>query len=521
MKMKRYIIILITVCGLITASCSADFLETHSTQGVDEGNIFISVDNANIALEGTLKLMYVRGSSQNYSGYETLLIMNEMMGDDVVFSAVGSTSLYKTSYQWSLHRNITSGMMNYCYLYHYRIIANLNLIIANIDDAAGSQSERDRIKGEALTLRAAHYFNLVRLWAQRYDYESGKENTQLGIPLILDLETAETPQPRSTVEAVYDAIYTDLTDAIVLLKTEKARTNKIHPNQSIAHGLLSRVALTMGRWDDAATHSRAARTSEYALDPAIYTEKPGRFHSQANSEWMWGVKRIVAENDGFYTFHCFMGNTDAIVTRQSPKCIYNWLYHKMSDSDIRKACFAATKAIANDPSLFSRPTYNPAKPNDNQVPAYFNNKFMVPERNDPQVDCPYMRVAEMYLNEAEALARLGKNGEAQQVLFELTNFRDPSYVKSTKTGEALLEEILLQRRFELWGEGHRWFDLKRMNLPLDRNLEATLPNGSTEVTNHASSTAQVMEVPAGDKRWQFVFSDNELDNNPNIIQNEL
>jgi hypothetical protein len=519
--MKKYIIIFISILGLITTSCGSDFLETHSTQGVDEGNIFTSTDNANVALEGVLKLMYVRGSAQNYSGYETMLIMSEMMGDDVVFSAVGSTSYYKTSYQWSLHRTITSAMMNYCYLYHYKIIANVNLIIANIDEAAGSQSERDRIKGEALVLRAAHYFNLVRMWAKRYNYESEKENEQLGVPLILDLETSETPQPRASVEAVYEAICEDLTDAIKLLEVEKTRVNKIHPNQSVAHGLLSRVALTMGHWEEAAVHARAARISEYKLNPTIYTEKPGRFHDQVNSEWMWGIKRIAAENDGFYTFHTFMGNTDAIVTRQSPKCIYNWLYHKMSNGDVRKGCFAATKAIANNPDLFTRPTFDPEKPTANEVPAYFNNKFMAPSRNDPQIDCPYMRVAEMYLNEAEALARLNRNSEAQQVLFELTNFRDPSYVKSTKTGGELLEEVLLQRRFELWGEGHRWFDLKRMNLPLNRALEATLPNGKIEATNHASSTAQVLEVPAGDKRWEFLFSDNELDNNPNIVQNDL
>jgi hypothetical protein len=513
--MKKYILIFIAIWGLIAASCSSDFLETHSTQGVDEGNIFTTTGNANIALEGTFKLMYERGSAQNYSGYETMLIMSEMMGDDVVFSAVGSTTLYKTSYQWSLHRNITSAMMNYCYLYHYRIIANVNLIIANIDNAEGEQIDRDYIKGQALALRAAHYFNLVRMWGYRYNYESEQENTKLGVPLILDLETSQEPQPRSTVEQVYEAIYQDLNEAIELLKVMPTRSNKIHPNQSVAHGLLSRVALTMGRWADAATHAKAARTSEYNLVSTIYTEKPGRFYDQSNSEWMWGNKRIVSENDGFYTFHSFMGNTDAIVTRQSPKCIYNWLYHKISDTDVRKGCFAATRTIANNSDLFTRPTDGTA------APAYFNNKFMVVSRNDPQVDCPYMRIAEMYLNEAEALSRQGKDAEAQQVLFELTNFRDPGYTKSTLTGTALLEEILLQRRIELWGEGHRWFDLKRMNLPLDRDMAATLPTGSTEASNHAVAAAQILQIPAGDNRWQFVFSDNELDNNPHIIQNDL
>jgi len=508
--MKNCLYFILSLC--LFSSCSSEFLEVHSTQGVDEGNIFSNLTNANIALEGTLKLMYVRGSSQNYSGYETMMIMSEMMGDDVVFSAVGSTSLYKTSYQWSLHRNITSAMMNYCYLYHYKIIANLNLIIANIDDTDGEPLMKDYIKGQALALRAAHYFNLVRMWAKRY--EAGKNNEQLGVPLILDLETSETPQPRSTVEEVYTAICQDLDDAIELLAVTPTRSNKIHPDRSVAQGLRSRVALTMGDWQIAADNAHAARQG-YTLDPNICTEKPGRFHDQSNQEWMWGNKHIAAENDGFYTFHCFMGNTDAIVTRQSPKCIFNWLYHKISDTDIRKAMFAPDKTTANDDTKFTRPTAGTA------VPAYFNNKFMVIDKSSPDVDCPYMRVAEMYVNEAEALARLGRNSEAQQVLYDLTHFRDPGYVKSANTGEALIEEVLLQRRIELWGEGHRWFDLKRLNAPLNRTLAATLPDGKLETSNHAIATAQVMEVPAGDVKWQFVFSDNELDNNPNIVQNEI
>ena len=102
----------------------------------------------------------------------------------------------------------------------------------------------------------------------------------------------------------------------------------------------------------------------------------------------------------------------------------------------------------------------------------------------------------MYLNEAEALARLGRNSEAQQALFDLIITRDPAYTKSSNTGDALVEEILLQRRIELWGEGFRYFDLKRMNLPLDRSKPAILPDGSTQATNHNASWAQYLVITA-------------------------
>jgi hypothetical protein len=491
-------------------SCSTEFLETHSTTRVDEGVVFLNTNNAQMALEGVFRRMFWNGSSQNYMGYETILVMSDLMGEDILFGK--STTLFLQSYNWSIHRTITSAMMNYCFRYHYEIIANVNLIIQGIDGAEGDQIDKDHIKGKALAIRAAHYFNLVRMWAKRYEY--GAENTHLAVPLILDTETGTEPQPQATVIQVYTAILEDLDNAIELLEGLPTRANKIHPNQSVAYGLKARVLLSMGEWEEAAKNALLARTDEYRLSETIFTETPGRFYDQANVEWMWGTKRIDAENQGFSSLQVFFGNANAITSRNGPKCIYNYLYHNIDDTDLRKGMFAATEAIANS-SAFSRPQ------SSTEVPAYYNNKFMLPDHSNPQVDCPYMRVAEMYLIEAEGLARAGKSEDAQQVLYALITTRDPAYRKSVKTGDALVEEILLHRRIELWGEGFRYFDLKRMNMPLNRSAPAVLPNGQEEPSNHNVSIAQQMEIPAGDKRWQFLFSDNELDNNPHIVQNEL
>lgn len=509
--MKKCITTFVTaVLLLMTTSCSRDFLETYSSQGVDEGTIFMNTENAAGALEGVFKLMYLRGSQQNYIGYETMLVMSDLMGEDLLFGK--STTLFLQSYNWSVHRNITSAMMNYCYKYHYNIIANVNTILENIDGADGPQSDKDYIKGQVYVIRAAHYFNLVRMWGKRYN--PGENNEQLGVPLVINPETSETPQPRATVEEVYKVINEDLDKAIELLDGFPVRTNKIHPNQSVANGLKSRVLLTQGKWSEAAQYAKAARTGEYQLSQTIFTETPSRFCDQSNSEWMWGTKRIAAEDEGFSSLQVFFGNTDATTSRNGPKCIYNVLYHKISDTDKRKGMFAATKAIAMS-DAFVRPQPG------TDVPAYYNNKYLVPDHNSPQVDCPYMRIAEMYLNEAEGYARAGNHAQAQQALYDLIITRDPAYVKSTKTGNDLIEEILLHRRIELWGEGFRYFDLKRLNLPCIRNEAAILPNGSAQVSNHSASIAQYLEILAGDKKWEYLFSDDELNNNPNIVQNEL
>jgi hypothetical protein len=140
---------------------------------------------------------------------------------------------------------------------------------------------------------------------------------------------------------------------------------------------------------------------------------------------------------------------------------------------------------------------------------YMSRKFKT--RASPTIgDVPYIRLAEMYLIMAEAYARAGKEPEARAALFTLAKNRDASYVLSTNSGQALIDEILVQRRVELWGEGFRFYDLKRLNLPLDR----------TVVPNFVSaSVGGVMQVPAGDNRWVFAIPIAEIQANPNSSQN--
>ena len=141
-----------------------------------------------------------------------------------------------------------------------------------------------------------------------------------------------------------------------------------------------------------------------------------------------------------------------------------------------------------------------------------NQKFRLPgvPSTSAMGDVPYMRAAEMYLIEAEARARLNDEAGASRVLFDLVKARDPNYVQSTRTGDALVNEILLQRRIELWGEGHRFFDMKRTNAPLNRNG-----------ANHIASVVLLYDVAPGDVRWEFLIPRREINANTAIVQNPL
>jgi hypothetical protein len=124
-----------------------------------------------------------------------------------------------------------------------------------------------------------------------------------------------------------------------------------------------------------------------------------------------------------------------------------------------------------------------------------------------------MRLAEMYLIAAEALARNNQEAASKTLFTTLMQNRNPSYVQSTNTGAAYITEVLNSRRLELWGEGFRWFDLKRLNLPLVRN-----DSGS----NHVSTVINnVWTVPATDNRWTLLIPINEIQNNSLCTQNPI
>jgi hypothetical protein len=174
------------------------------------------------------------------------------------------------------------------------------------------------------------------------------------------------------------------------------------------------------------------------------------------------------------------------------------LYNALPASDIRKSVFDLTGSTV------------PVPPGGARVP-FQNKKFLASSDALSIGDVPYMRAAEMLLIEAEARAKQGQTAAAQTALFTLMRNRNPNYIQSTNTGQALLDEIYLNRRAELWGEGHRFTDLKRLNLPMSR----------VGIANHLDALILVRTIPAGDIQWQFLFPQDEINQNKLIVQNPL
>jgi hypothetical protein len=187
----------------------------------------------------------------------------------------------------------------------------------------------------------------------------------------------------------------------------------------------------------------------------------------------------------------------------APKRINKELYAKMSATDARKAWW--------DPAQNCQ-----------------QEKFHFSDASTWLGDYIFMRVEEMYLTAAEAECRLNDEASAKADLMAVMSMRDPSY-STSKTGVALgktsspadetgslLEEILIQRRIELWGEFGRMYDLKRLKQGFRRTTSQGWPEAAllaAKPTDDPEAYMNVLTIPQA----EFDGNENmsiEKDQNP-------
>ncbi len=495
MRKIIYSFAFIVAAIFVFSACSKDFLDNYPTDSVSSFGVTSSTGTAMAALNGIHRSLYVRYGSQGRGGIGAWYYHMDEQGEDHVFNY----ATWTTHLRW-LHRSATSSYNRNNYWMFYRWIANANVIINGVgDNTAGTQDEKDVVIGEALLYRAWCHLNLVQQYANRY--VPGATNSQLGIAIMT--EDVPEGQSRGTVEEVYAQINQDIDDAIAMLDG-KARTNKSHLDVSVGRGLKARVALTMGNYSTASSFAVQAMDGYALMDSATYY-LGFRINSESSAEYMWASQIVEDQTDKWANYGAYVSrNFSSTSIRRNPRSINSLLYDMISPSDVRKTLYSVTGDHENlQPGIeivSSAARY-----------PYSNQKFIAVSTADSRIDVPHMRISEMYLIEAEAEARQGNDGPAAAALYEMAVARDPSYTLSPNNGQDLIDEIMVQRRIELWGEGHRFFDLKRQDLPLDRT-------GS----NHKSSiNGNLMEVPAGDTRWTSLIPQVEMDANPNMEQNAL
>ncbi len=503
--MKRYKLFFAVALLSLATACSKESLNTSPTDQIAEDVVFSSLPNTEKALNGIYRALYAQYGNQHRDGQGAMMILMDAMGEDYVRTRTGY-SYHRGAYRWEDHRNPSSTNVTlFAWRFYYIVIGNANKILDYIDDIEGEPDRKARIKAEALTLRAWAHHYLVQLYSKRY--VRGANNDQPGIPVMTT--TTLDGVGRGTVEDVYRQINEDLDNAVTLFQSATARNNKTHVNIHVARGVKARVLLTQHRYAEAAAMAKTARegfAAESGGGDGLMSQNDylGGFTDLSNVEWMWGVQQLSDQVPTYGSFYGYMSsNFNSGFTRTNPKCININLWSALSATDVRKKLFwdGTPADKVNFPGVIDAATGTSVA---GQVyVAYQHRKYVVPDYTNRAGDIPFMRIAEMYLIEAEAYARNEQWTAAQDILFDLVSRRDLDYVKSTNTGTALVDEIMLHRRAELWGEGFRFVDLKRTSTPLDRT-------GS----NHTSTLANIMSVTADSDMWQWMIPQDEINANP-------
>lgn len=454
MKSVKYIVLgtALAASTLSFTGCKSDYLDTIPTESIGEATVFNSLNDVYIALNGIHRQMVSQESGRQALGGEPGFMMcRDAQADDMTWS----TNTWMTSYlRWTTNMNPNHTDNAAFWRIYYQWILNANKILNNLDNVPMTdQALYNQIKGEALCFRAWAHFNLVQLYAGRYAAGSG--NTQAGIPYRL-IANAD-PLERGTVEGVYTQIDTDLAEACSLLEGLSIDL-LTHYSDMVAWGLRARVALAKQDYANAATY--AAKSIELAENGHGRKLMSGNelycgFSkiTDETKEAMYAARTLDDQTVYFYSYYAYMSwNFNATAIRQGVKCINADLYDTMSDSDLRLEWWDPTGEMSVPASSYVKAKYQ-------------NRKFRAQTTANAVGDVAFMRLAEMYLTQAEALARAGNTAQAQEVFTTFQVTRDPEYKGSSSN---LITDIMNSRRVELWAEGFRFYDLKRLNEPIKR-----------------------------------------------------
>lgn len=486
MKNIKLLYSLLLCLVVLVTSCSKKFLDVEPQSTINSEQLGTSP----AATMGILKGVFSSLRSYPLTGYaghedfghKAVLSFIDLMGNDVIMDNLNWGG-FNYNYTGRVMTNSRSHMPWFAY---YTQIKNVNTIINSVPHDT-QDSQLKGILGQALALRGYFHFMLARIYGHTY---VGNEDK-----LCVPINAATLSSKRNTTSEVYSQIVDDLTESITLMSNYSRGGSKELIDKGVAEAFLADVYLEMGKYSEAATLAKSARQG-YTLLTA--SDWQNGFYDINQAETMWGAD-INAELTTFVaSFFAHFDNTNPDGYSEGGNIsIDRRLYDAMSSSDIRKPMFASSVPTAFTVGEYTE-TFGP----------YTSFKFRDLTTDRTQGDYIYLRSSLLYFIEAEALARTNKETEARDVLYEITKSRDESYVKSNKTGDALIEEIILQKRIELWGEGFAWFDLKRLKKGVVRDYAGS---------NHAAYGK--FNIPVGDNRFLFMIPQAEVDANPDILPN--
>ena len=469
------------------------------------------------------------GTDYTDSGLPGLMIARDVMCEDM---AVNSS-------EWDWFNLIAKGTGTSWgtnpYYFFYTFIDKCNDVLKKADPETLNDEGRAMI-GNLYGFRAMCHFDLARSFEYQptgypeLDNEA-ESNKIYGLTMPIlearDYSVSElVNNPRAPFQKMYRFIMTDLNRAEELLEGYNREKVSLL-NQSVIHGFKAHLWLEMATRfnrsaEDLATQIAAEgsddgyddlgitsatdcyrKAIEYAdkVINAGYTpmtkaewEDPANGFNTPNNSWVWG-SYIATQEERVPRWYAYCTHMTSEATWawcsgdfNCFRMISSDLYNQIPDSDWRKRTWI-DPADAGNPDAISKYSTNQTADYFAGIPAYASLKFRVKNLTDYTLglicSVPYMRVEEFYLLRAEALAYAEGVAAGANALNNFVNsyrYTDNSYSCSTTAINYFLDDLMVQRRIEFWGEGHVFFDYKRLRLPVNRVKSNNFPEAYRLVT---------------------------------------
>ena len=461
--------------------------ETFPTNGATEDQLTASQTATSAmlwAMPSVLnKYATIDGSYHWDWGYGSIMHVRDVMTEDM--AVVSSGYDWYSNWEQNLYQGEDYIYPQFIWNYYWKAVQTTNKLIAAIDEETATEPLMGYLAA-AHAYRAMFYLDMARMYEfLPNDKTEGANVEGLTVPIVTESTTEQDARnnPRVPRQEMADFILSDLDFAEQHI--EKLEEDvKTLPHLDAVYGLKARLYMWLENYTEARTYARQAINAS-GLNPMSEDECLSTSNGFNNIDaWMWG-SQMVTEDDvvqtGILNWASWMCNETSFgYSGQAPYILIGAsLYDRMSDTDFRKKMWKAPEGgmLEGETEFLtsSSPTFGYF---GDRLPEYASVKFRPAEGNcdDYTVGAatafPLMRVEEMYFIEAEAAAQVGDAQAATLLTNFMASYRDPDYVTSA-TGEDLIEEIVFQKRIELWGEGQTFFDVKRLNMSVTRGYEGT------------------------------------------------
>lgn len=448
-------------------------------------------------------------------GYPGIMIQLESRTQDFLTVAPDLYNWFRPCVAYT--DNVANSAYAYCrWRIPYNTIYSANQVLGTIDDETEDETLK-YYRAQALGNRAFSYWVLAQLYQFTY---VGHESYPC-VPIITDKnmnQAAAEGAPRATVQEVYDQILADLTEGIEMCQgnSQAVRADKRYIDINVLYALRARVYLCMQQYGKAADDALAVINSgKFTPLSSEDCRVPG-FIELSSPNWVWGINIDQEDVHGLYTYAGMMGSyTYGYAYAGMWKICDERLWNRIPASDPRKLWWINPTTRESTANYYTAANGNAAAFLESaHAPGYAVVKFApygnVLQQSVNLADVPLIRIEEMYLILAEAQGMGGNLSQGKETLAAfVNNYRwlgDTPYVCNATSAEDFLDEVWFQRRVELWGEGLAYFDVMRLNKPIDRR------NSNWNTTNQVSQYAYF--IPAESPVLLTQIPTSVLDNNP-------